>query len=167
MRTQLLLGDERGRLTDVTRQAGRPFEVLRVGRGLATGDLDNDGRVDALILGQNQPLAFFHNKTARAGHFVMLRLEGTTSNRDAVGARVRLIAGGRCQVVERIGGGSYQSASDGRIHFGLGSAQSIDSLDVTWPSGRVDHFEALAADRGYLLREGAARPRPLAGFSSR
>ena len=166
MPTQLFLGDERGRLTDVARQAGYPFEVLRVGRGLAIGDLDNDGRIDALILGHNQPLAFFHNKTRREGHFVTLRLEGTTSNRDAVGARVRLIAGGRCQVAQRVGGGSYQSASDGRLHFGLGSAQSIDSLELTWPSGRVDHFDGLAANKGYLLREGAAQARPLAGFNN-
>jgi tetratricopeptide (TPR) repeat protein len=166
MPAQLLLGDAHGRLTDVTRQAGPPFEVLRVGRGLAAGDLDNDGRIDALILGQTQPIAFFHNKTAHDGHFVTLRLEGTVSNRDAVGSRVQLVADGRSQVAQRVGGGSYQSANDGRVHFGLGPARLIDSLEVTWPSGRVDRFLGLVADKGYLLREGADDPRPLAGFKS-
>ena len=164
MPTQLLIGDADGHLADVTRMAGPPFEILRVGRGLAAGDLDNDGRIDAVILAHNQPVAFFHNKTARDGHFVTLRLEGTASNRDAVGARVKLVAGGRSQVAQRVGGGSYQSANDGRLHFGLGPAQSIDSLEVAWPSGRVDRFKGLGADKGYLIREGADQPRPLAGF---
>ena len=71
-----------GRLVDVSSQAGPPWEVLRVGRGLAAGDLDNDGRCDAVIVAQNEPLAYFHNRTRHAGHFVTLALEGTTSNRD-------------------------------------------------------------------------------------
>ena len=75
-----------------------------------------------LIVAHNEPIAFFHNQTPRDGHFVTLRLEGTASNRDAVGARVRLVADGRRQVAQRVGGGSYQSANDGRLHFGLGPA---------------------------------------------
>jgi len=164
MTTQLLVGDARGHLTDVTGRAGPPFAVLRVGRGLATGDLDNDGRVDAVVVSHNDPIAFFHNRTPGDRHFVTLRLEGTASNRDAVGARVRLVAGGRSQVAQRVGGGSYQSANDGRLHFGLGRTRSIESIEVTWPSGRVDRHEALSADKGYLLREGNASPTHLAGF---
>ena len=120
----------------------------------------------SLVLAHNEPIAFFHNQTLRGGHFVTLRLEGTASNRDAVGARVRLVAGGRRQVAQRVGGGSYQSANDGRLHFGLGSARSIESIEVAWPSGRVDRYEGLAADKGYLLREGDARPTPLPGFKT-
>lgn len=106
-----------------------------------------------------------HNQTEPRGCFVTFRLEGTRSNRDGVGARVTIEAGGRRRVSERIGSGSYASAADPRLHFGLGSSQTVGSVEVRWPSGRVDrHDEHLAADRGYLLREGEVRARPLAGF---
>ena len=85
MPAQLLIGGEGGRLTDVSDRAGPPWQVPRVGRGLAVGDLDNDGRIDFLLLAQDRPLAYFHNRTS-GGHALTLRLEGTTSNRDAVGA---------------------------------------------------------------------------------
>ena len=118
-----------------------------------------------LIVSQNSPLAYFHNRTA-AGHSLTLRLEGTASNRDAIGARVTVTAGGRRLTAWRIGGGSYQSASDPRIHIGLGDAERADQIEVTWPSGRVDRFGPLAADAGYRLREGAAAAEPLKGFTS-
>jgi enediyne biosynthesis protein E4 len=166
MPAQLLLGGEGGRLTDVSDRAGPPWSVSRLGRGLAAGDLDNDGRIDLLIVSQGGPLAYFHNRT-RGGHWLALRLEGTASNRDAVGARVAITVGGRRQVAQRLGGGSYLSAGDGRLHFGLGPARRVDRVEVAWPSGRVDHFEGLAADAGYLLREGESQPCPLAGFGRR
>ena len=88
MPTRLYEGRPGGRLVDVSDQAGPPWSVARLGRGLAAGDLDNDGRPDFVIMVQNEPLAYFHNQTERAGHFVTFRLEGTDSNRDGVGARV-------------------------------------------------------------------------------
>ena len=108
-----------GRLSDVSDKAGPPWGVPRVGRGLAVGDLDNDGLCDALIVSQDGPLAYFHNKTKGAGHFLTLRLEGTESNRDGVGALVTVFTGRR-QAAQRVGGGSYMSANDSRLHFGLG-----------------------------------------------
>ncbi len=156
-----------GRLVNISRQAGQPWELARLGRGLAAGDLDNDGRPDAVILAQNDPLAYFHNRSERVGHFVTLRLEGTTSNRDGVGARVTLTAGGRRQVAQRVGGASYQSANDPRLHFGLGMSDRVESLEVRWPSGKVDHYKDLPAGTGYLLREGDPKPRPLPGFTRR
>jgi enediyne biosynthesis protein E4 len=165
MAAQLFVGSEGGKLTDVSDRAGPPWQVLRVARGLAPGDLDNDGRVDLLVGAQDVPLAYFHNRTA-GGHSLTLRLEGTTSNRDAVGARVTVLAGKRRQVRWRFGGGSYQSACDPRLHFGLGDAAVVDRLEVAWPSGRLDHFGPLAADAGYRIREGSA-PTPLAGFRRR
>ena len=146
-------------------RAGPAFQVPLLGRGLATGDLDNDGRVDFLILSQNQPLSYFHNKT-EGGHWLTLRLEGSASNRDAVGARVAVNAGGRRFVGWRIGGGSFQSASDPRLHFGLGAIDRIESVEVTWPSGKVGRFQNLAVNSGYLLREAESRAHRLAGFSS-
>lgn len=166
MRAQLFAGTEAGgRMIDVTDLAGLPFQVPLLGRGLAAGDLDNDGRIDFLILSQNQPLTYFHNLT-KGGHWLTLRLEGSLSNRDAVGTAVSVLAGGRRFFGWRIGGGSYQSASDPRLHFGLGLVDHIDSIEVKWPSGKVVHYQKLAVDRGYLLREDDDRPQRLAGFQA-
>jgi hypothetical protein len=156
-------GGANPRLTDSSAAAGAPFGVLRMGRGLAEGDLDNDGRIDALVVAQNEPLAFFHNQS-QAGHFLTLRLEGTTSNRDAVGARVTVQCAGLARVAQRTGGGSFQSAGDPRLHFGLGSSTSVDRVEVRWPSGRTDRYPGLKADVGYLLREGQEAALPLAGW---
>jgi tetratricopeptide (TPR) repeat protein len=166
MAAQLFANDGRGKLIDVSKDAGKPWEVLRLGRGLAVGDVDNDGRVDAIVVAQNDPLAYFHNRT-RGGHFVVLRLVGTKSNRDAIGAVVTIKAGGRTQVLPRFGGGSYQSAGDLRIHAGLGSATRVESIEVLWPSGQTGSYRDLTADTGYLLREGATAPEPLAGYRAK
>src|SRR4029077_19232627 len=123
-----------------------------------------DGRVDALILAQNEPLAYFHNRTKSVGHFVTFRLEGTKSNRDGVGASVTVMAGGRRQVAQRTGGGSYQSANDPRLHFGLGDSDHVDSVEVRWPSGQTDRWTDLGADTGYLLRERGPGVFSLGGF---
>ena len=163
MPAQLLVAAENGRLVDVSDSAGAPWRVPRVGRGLAAGDLDNDGRVDLVLVGQGEPLAYLHNRSA-AGHFLTLRLEGTTSNRDAVGARVAVVAAGRRREAERIGGGSYQSASDPRLHFGLGPNLRVESVEVRWPSGRVDRYRDLKADGCYLLREGQVEPELMKGW---
>jgi hypothetical protein len=155
MPAQLLLGLPGGRLADVSATAGPAWQVPRVGRGLALADLDNDGAQDLLLLSQDGPLAYFHNRT-RGGHYVTIVLRGTASNRDGVGARVTVAAGGRRRVAQRLGGGSYQSASDPRLHFGLGTVNRVDSVEVRWPSGRVDRFSGLAADAVYRLHEGSA-----------
>jgi hypothetical protein len=112
------------------------------------------------VVADNEPLIYLHNRTA-GGHFLKIALEGTASNRDGVGARVSVEAGGSRQVAQRLGGGSFLSASDGRLHFGPGRATRIDRLEVRWPSGRVDQFRGLAVDKGYRLREGDPIPRPL------
>src|SRR5262249_19169114 len=160
MPAQLLRGGDDGRLTDVSAQAGAPWQVPRMGRGLAVGDVDNDGREDVLILSHNQPLAYLHNRTD-GGRFLTLRLEGRQWNPDAVGAKVVVLAAGRRRVAWRVGGGSYQSASDPRIHLGLGRADRIEAVEVIWPSGRIVRYRGIRADSGYLLREDQDQPRPL------
>ncbi len=158
MPPQLLVRGPDGRLIDISDRAGEPFRQSHLGRGLAVGDIDNDGRRDAIVLNQNEPLAYLHNQTEGPGHFIRFHLEGTRSNRDAVGARVTIACGGRRLLSERVSGGSYQSANDPRLHFGLGTSRSVDSVEVRWPSGRVDRYQGLGIDREYRLREGA-KPR--------
>ncbi len=154
-----------GRFLDVSAQAGSDWDRPRLGRGLARGDLDNDGRMDLLVVGQNEPLCYLHNRTERAGHFLTLRLEGSASNRDGVGATVNVTAGGRRHVLHSVGGGSYLSAGDPRMHCGLGDAAAAEEIDVRWPSGRIDRWQNLRADRAYRLREGTAVAAALPGFS--
>jgi hypothetical protein len=157
MPAQLLAGRAGGRLVDVSARAGSLFAVPRLGRGLAAGDIDNDGRVDAVAIDQNRPVFSFHNESRRA-NWVRFSLEGVASNRDAVGAVVTIEAEGRRRVASRFGGGSYQSASDGRVHFGLGPATHVDRVEVAWPSGQVDRFENLDANQDYRVREGSPAP---------
>ncbi|WP_165225584.1 FG-GAP-like repeat-containing protein [Aquisphaera insulae] len=166
MPARVLLAGADGRLKDVSDLSGDAWKVPRMGRGLAVVDLDNDGRQDVLILSHNQPMAYFHNRT-EGGRFLTLRLEGTRSNRDAVGAKVTLIRPGGNRVAWRTGGGSFQSASDPRIHFGLGADGRIEAVEVAWPSGRVNQFRGFQPDSGYLLREGHDRPEQLDGFRGR
>jgi hypothetical protein len=174
MPAQLFLGNGAGKLYDVSSKAGAPWPVLRLARGLATGDFDNDGRVDVLVVSVKAPLALFRNGGAEqsghahdsSGHFLTLQLEGTASNRDGVGSRVLVTVCGRKQVTERFGGGSYLSASDRRLHFGLGPAQRADRITVQWLSGQVDEYKDLRADTGYLLREGCVAPQLLPGFAA-
>ncbi len=167
MPSQLFLGDGAGNLLDVSKGAGAAWQVPRLGRGLAAGDVDNDGRIDLLLVDENAPLALFHNQNESHDHFLTLLLEGTTSNRDAIGAQVAVTACGRTQVAVRFGGGSYQSSSDLRVHFGLGPARVVERIEVAWPSGGHDCYQGLSADAGHRLREGDPYPKPLAGFAAR
>ena len=156
----IVIGGDDRRVADVSRNAGPVWTVPRIGRALAAGDLDNDGRIDLVCVPQNTPLVFFHNQTATtAGHAVSFLLEGTKSNRDGIGAVVTITAGGRRRRAWRYGGGSYQSASDPRLHFGLGQ-DHVEQLEVRWPSGAVDRFNSdqITPDRCYRLREGDVKP---------
>jgi hypothetical protein len=165
MPASLFLGGTDGRMTDVTAACGEPWTVPRIARGLAVGDLDNDGRVDVVLLPEQSPLGYFHNQT-EGGHAVSFELVGIRSNRDAIGAVVTLTAAGRRRRIWRCGGGSYQSASGPGIHFGLGD-DHVEQVEVRWPSGRVDRFGAVEADRCYRLREGASKPMLLRSFPGR
>ena len=158
----LMIQGPDGRLADAVGAAGAPWNVPRVARGLATGDLDNDGRVDLLMVAQKSPMVYFHNRWERGGGLTLL-LEGTASNRDAIGAVATVTVGGRSLRAWRTGGGGFVSASDPRLHFGVGAAERVDVVEVQWPSGRVDRYGPLEARRGYRLREGDPAPSPLPG----
>ena len=129
MPMQLLLGQGSGMLRDVTRQAGEALVKPRLGRALAAADFDHDGRLDAAVSAINSPLVLLQNVSKAQGGFVVLELEGTKSNRDAIGARVHVVQGEQVRMFERYGGGSFQAAEDLRLHIGLGSREDRSARD--------------------------------------
>jgi len=127
------------------------------GRGLAVGDIDNDGDLDVLLFGVGEPPRLLRNDGGNRNHWLGVHLEGTRSNRDGVGAVVRVTAGGRERVRVRAGGTSYASASDPRLLFGLGATPEVDRIEVRWPSGLVSVMAGVSADRYLTIREGDRR----------
>lgn len=152
-RPQLFLGRERGRFNLAGAQAGPYFTQPIVGRGVAAGDLDNDGLVDLVVVHRDSPAGLLHNRS-KGGHRVGLLLRGTGSGRTPVGARVRCMAGGRTQVRWVTGGTSYLSSSEARLWFGLGASAKVDHLEVSWPSGAVQSWSSVEADRLLEITEG-------------
>jgi hypothetical protein len=142
------------RFSDVTRNAGPGFALEKVGRGLVAGDIDNDGDLDLLVTNNGQTADLLRNDEP-GGHALVVRLIGTKSNRDGIGARLRLTAAGRTQVREVKAGSSYLGQNDVRQHFGLGEGARAERLEVTWPSGRVDVVQDLPADHIVSVREGS------------
>ncbi len=146
-----------------TRKAGAYFDSDHVGRGLAYGDIDNDGDIDLVVNHKDSAPALLRNDTPTRHHWVRLRLEGTRSNRDAVGARVEVEAGSRTIVRQRKGGASLASAHDPRLLIGIGDADVVRRVTIRWPSGQVDRYSNLPADSSFLLREAAQNPTVLPG----
>jgi hypothetical protein len=142
------------RFTDVTGSAGPGFALEKVSRGLAAGDIDNDGDLDLLVTNNGQSPDLLRND-GTSGHALLVRLIGTVSNRDGIGARLRLTAAGRIQIREVKAGSSYLGQNDLRSHFGLGAAIRADRLEVKWPSGRADVVQDLQADQIVTIREGS------------
>jgi hypothetical protein len=157
---QLFVGDGKARFRDVSRQAGAYFRRKLIGRGLAWADYNNDGLPDLAYAHCGGPLVLLRNATATGNHWVRLELvgDGKKSNRNAVGARVEVEAGGTRQVRFIHGGGSYLSASDQRQLVGLGPAESVERVTVVWPSGGKQEFTNLAAGRWWRLHEGKDEP---------
>jgi predicted nucleotidyltransferase len=153
-RNQLFRNVGRGRFAHVTEGAGAGLQIEKSSRGAAFGDYDNDGDVDVLVVTIDDRPILLRNETS-GGRWITVRLEGTKSNRDAIGAKVTVEAGGRRQVAEVRSGGSYISHNDMRVHFGLGDAAAVDRLVIRWPSGLVETATALTTGRFYVAREGA------------
>ena len=141
---------------EVGRSGGPGMDLVRVGRGPAVGDYDNDGDLDILVSNLGQQASLLRNDGGNANHWLQARLVGRRSNRDAVGAWVTARTDSVAQVQQVIAGRSYLSQSDLRLHFGLGTRTRVDRLEVRWPSGQVDTYADVAADQLVVLEEGQA-----------
>jgi hypothetical protein len=151
----LLFHQEKGKLRDVSREAGPAFEKRYPARGLAVGDFDNDGAVDVLIGVNGGAPVLLKNRAAAGNHWLGLKLEGVTSNRDAIGAKIRWSAGGIVRSKLKNSGGSYLSSHDPREVLGIGKAEKIDWVEITWPkpSTRVQRIEDPPLDRYIKVKE--------------
>jgi len=149
-----LLQQKSGRYADVTAQSGDLAKLLESSRGAVFGDLNNDGKLDIVILNARTRPTLLLNETATQNHWATLKLVGTKSNRSAVGALAKVTAGNRTFVDQVCAGRNYQSAEDLRLHFGLGTNSIIDRLEIHWPGGGTNIYTKLQPDRIIMVTEG-------------
>src|ERR1700681_4561506 len=148
----------KGAFADISAGAGPGISARASSRGLAIGDLWNDGRISAVITNLNAVPSLLVNQVRSANHWIAIRTVGTKSNRDGIGAGISVTAGTRTLVDEVRSGSSYNSSSDMRVHFGLGSATKVNSVQIRWPSGLLEHFDNLPSDTLQTLKEGSVTP---------
>ncbi len=153
----LLENDGRGFFVDASARAGSFASAIELRRGLAFGDLDDDGDVDLVTSTHDGGLRLFRNDAGGGGHW--LRVQALTRGRDALGARLELIAGGRRRVAAVLTTSSYQSSNDPRVHFGLGSAEGAEAIEVVWPDGMRERFAVESVDREIVLVQGRGQAR--------
>jgi hypothetical protein len=144
-----------GRFDNVTSLSGAAT-TPHSSRGAAFGDIDNDGDVDVLVMNMNQPPSLLRNNYRGGNNWLIVKLEGTASNRSAIGATIVLTSGGVRQARVVLSQSSYYSHDDLRLHFGLGNAQHADQLDVTWPSGRTETHKNIQARQTLTIKEGSS-----------
>jgi enediyne biosynthesis protein E4 len=161
----LLFRNDGSRLIDVSASAGPAFQQSFAARGMAIGDYDNDGRPDVLVMNNGGAPVLLRNTSGEGHHWLGISLQGTTCNRDAIGARITWSAAGVRRSRLKTGGGSYLSSHDPREILGLGTAGKLDWLEITWPqpSGRVERFTNVAVDRYLRITEGAGISRAETG----
>ena len=143
-----------GTFTEVGEQLGAPFLEKRTGRGAAFGDIDNDGDVDVVINNLDGPPQLLRNDGGNANNSILIKTIGVKSNRDGIGARVKIISGDLIQIGEVYSGGSYLSQSDLRLRFGLEQRTKIDMIEVHWPSGAIDKVANVSANKTITIKEG-------------
>ena len=135
-------------------QAGSALLEERVGRGVAFGDIDNDGDVDIIVADLDGSPQLLRDDSGERNNSVLIKTVGVKSNRDGIGARVKIVSGDLAQVDEVRSGGSYLSQSDLRLHFGLEKRTKIDLLEIRWPSGAIDKLTNLSVNRILTVKEG-------------
>jgi len=151
----LFLNQRNGTFKDISKLAGQAIQVPQVSRGMAIGDLFNDGKLEAIVENLKGEPMILRPERGPSNHWISFQLEGVKCNRLALNARVRIFAGDLVQFDEVVSGGSYLSQNDLRIHFGLGPHERVDRVEITWPGGKVERLMNLPADSFYVVREGA------------
>ncbi|MCC6341258.1 MAG: CRTAC1 family protein [Bryobacterales bacterium] len=150
----------KGRFEDVSALAGPGVAEKKSSRGAAVADFDNDGDLDILIMNMSDAPSLLRNDLPKGPHWLQLRLEGRTSNRSAIGAKVTIEAAGAKQTLPVLSQSSYISQNDFRLHFGLARAAGVEKIHVVWPNGNVEEFPGVAADRIYHIVEGSGAVKP-------
>jgi hypothetical protein len=159
MKNQLFHNEGNGRFSETTSAGGPAFERAEISRGAAFGDIDNDGDIDVLVTNNGGPVRLLLNQSGRGNHWLQVTLEQSPGNRLAFGARIGLERTGSPTLWRRVRtDGSYLSASDLRVHFGLGPTTRVDGLVVQWPDGPRERWRGLGADRAVRLRRGTGQP---------
>jgi len=156
----LLVRNTGKQFVDVSAQSGSPFQIPWVGRGMAVGDIDNDGRLDAVVTTNDGEVHVLHNETQTANHWLGVKLVGHKSNRDAIGAEVKVKTEHGSQLAIVSTASSYLSASDKRLHFGLGPDDVVETMEIRWPSGIMQTLENVQGDRIIEIDEPAATQSP-------
>jgi enediyne biosynthesis protein E4 len=157
----MLLAHNTGKgFVDVSADSGDVFHRAWVGRGMAIGDIDNDGRVDAVVTTNDGPAYILHNELVTGNHWLTLSLVGHRSNRDGIGALIRVNTSAGSQYVTVTTAGSYLSSSDKRAHFGLGTDSVVKSIEVHWPSGIVQKLNDVRSDQILTVDEPAVSAKP-------
>jgi hypothetical protein len=146
----------KGIFVDVSAQSGNVFTQRWVGRGMAVGDLDNDGRVDAVVTTNGGPAYVLHNETPTQNHWLRLLLVGHKSNRDAIGAEIKVVTPHGTQYWTVSTAGSYLSSNDKRAYFGLGVDSVVRTIEIRWPSGIRQTLTDIAGDRAVTIDEPVA-----------
>lgn len=154
----LYLNERHGSFRDVSASVGTGLAAAQSSRGTALDDLDNDGNTDIVVLNAQDKPTVIRNNFRGDGHWIQLMLRGIFSNRDALGARIKVVTGQLSQVEEVRSGRGYQSHYGSRVHLGLGTATSMDRIEILWPSGQTSTFENTPADQRLLVVEGASAP---------
>jgi hypothetical protein len=153
-RKLLYWNQHNGKFKDISLDAGPGITKPFNSHGVAAADFDNDGTVELLVNNSHGPPSLLKNDGPH-GNWILVKLLGTRSNRDAIGAKVTVRVGSHQQLQEVRSGGGYISQSDFRLHFGLGLAAKIDVLEIQWPSGLVEKFEGVLANQILSVKEGA------------
>jgi len=156
----MLLRNSGKKFADVSPISGDIFQEAWAGRGMAIGDIDNDGRIDAVVSTNGGAAHILLNKTVTANHWITLRLTGHKSNRDGIGAAVKLTTFEGTQWVTATTSSGYLSSSDPRVHFGLGNSQVAESIEIRWPSGIVQTLINVKGDRQIRVDESQASTAP-------
>jgi len=153
-RMLLFHNEHDGTFSEVAARVGEALMLPRVSRGLAFGDIDNDGNIDVVVENLDGKPTILRNDGGNSNQWITLKLTGKQRNRDAIGARVKVVAGDLVQWDELRAGDSYLSCSDKRLHFGLGRNGKVDSIEIHWPDGQMETLHNLAAGQFVFVEEG-------------